>query len=270
MSMSGGLDDRVDALYRVDPDEFVAARNGLARELRQEGHRESSATVRRLPKPSLVAWALNQVAVGNPDDIADAVRLTDDVRMAQQAAGKGDAEGLRSAANGRRAIVRRVVDDAVKVLASRNGSAAETHREELRATVEAATLDPDVAALLVAGRLERELPLPADLGFGLPDDPAPDAPGTDNPEERHREARRVLAEAEDAAELAAEARERAREAATAAQEARKLIENLQSAMEDARIEATRAVEAARLESLRAAEMEQRAAHARELAQRLDP
>ena len=51
-----------DGLYALPLDEFVAARNDLAKALKKEGDREGAAEVAALRKPTLVAWAVNQLA----------------------------------------------------------------------------------------------------------------------------------------------------------------------------------------------------------------
>ena len=55
------LDEATDHLYGVDPDAFVAERTRLARELQDAGDR-STAERREAAKPTVAAWALNQLA----------------------------------------------------------------------------------------------------------------------------------------------------------------------------------------------------------------
>src|SRR4051812_17139068 len=56
----------IDELYTVDPSEFVARRNALAKELRAAGDRDAAAEVSKLRRPTVVAAALNQLARRNP------------------------------------------------------------------------------------------------------------------------------------------------------------------------------------------------------------
>lgn len=49
-------DDEIDALYRLPPGEFTAARNALAKARGAQG-----AAIKALEKPSLPAWAVNQL-----------------------------------------------------------------------------------------------------------------------------------------------------------------------------------------------------------------
>ena len=58
--------DGVDALYAVRPEEFVAARAALVKELKADGQKAEAAQVAKRRRPSVVAWALNQVAREQP------------------------------------------------------------------------------------------------------------------------------------------------------------------------------------------------------------
>ncbi|HEX8105745.1 MAG TPA: hypothetical protein VF533_24225, partial [Solirubrobacteraceae bacterium] len=61
MAESGGLDAEVDALFALPLEEFVPARDALAKALRAEKRREDAKAVAALRRPSLGAWAVNQV-----------------------------------------------------------------------------------------------------------------------------------------------------------------------------------------------------------------
>src|ERR1051325_6021838 len=56
-----GLDDDIDALFRVPPAEFIGARNTLAAQLKKAGRRNDADRVKLLGKPSVSAWAVNQL-----------------------------------------------------------------------------------------------------------------------------------------------------------------------------------------------------------------
>ncbi len=57
----GKLEDDVDALYWLPLAEFTAARNTLAARLKQGGRRNEADFVKALVKPSITAWAVNQL-----------------------------------------------------------------------------------------------------------------------------------------------------------------------------------------------------------------
>jgi hypothetical protein len=60
------LDGALAGLYRRPLGEFVAARDQLTRQLRTAGDRETARRVARLRRPSISAWAANQLAHAAP------------------------------------------------------------------------------------------------------------------------------------------------------------------------------------------------------------
>lgn len=61
MRNSGKLDDDVDALFTLPLAEFTGARNALAARLKKSGHDDQANQVKALVKPSISAWAANQL-----------------------------------------------------------------------------------------------------------------------------------------------------------------------------------------------------------------
>ena len=57
----GNLEDDVDALFKLPLAEFTGARNDLAARLKREGRANDSNFVKALAKPSISAWAVNQL-----------------------------------------------------------------------------------------------------------------------------------------------------------------------------------------------------------------
>ena len=56
-----GSETHPDALFRLPLNEFTAARNAMAAALKKAGRREEAEQVKGLPKPSVSAWAVNQL-----------------------------------------------------------------------------------------------------------------------------------------------------------------------------------------------------------------
>ena len=134
-----------DDLYALAPEEFVAARDALVRQLKAAGDKETAAHVAKLRRPSVSAWALNQLARTSPDDVARLLDAADalqhrpaDVRAAMAA--------YRDAAKQAGAGAARVLRDA--------GREPDQHLADIRATLDAAGADPDLADALRVGRLE--------------------------------------------------------------------------------------------------------------------
>src|SRR5918912_702145 len=82
----GDLDAALTALDALPPGDFVAGRNGLARELRAAGQADLAALVARLPKPTLSVWAANQLARTVPGEVARLLEAGAALRAAQRAA----------------------------------------------------------------------------------------------------------------------------------------------------------------------------------------
>jgi hypothetical protein len=58
---SGKLNDDVDELFKLPLAEFIGARNALATRLKQSGRANDASLVKTLAKPSVSAWAVNQL-----------------------------------------------------------------------------------------------------------------------------------------------------------------------------------------------------------------
>jgi hypothetical protein len=128
-------EDELDLLYRGSREDFISERNALAKRLRAEGQPELAERVRRLRKPSVSAWAVNQAVRANrpeADRLLEAGRRLrgaqeaalegrdrDELRDAmaeEQAAVDGMVEAVRRAAGGPRALSPSVLDRATETL----------------------------------------------------------------------------------------------------------------------------------------------------------
>jgi hypothetical protein len=56
------LGEEIGRLYGLPLEEFVRQRNEAAREARRSGRRDEAEAIARLPKPTIVAWTVNQLA----------------------------------------------------------------------------------------------------------------------------------------------------------------------------------------------------------------
>jgi hypothetical protein len=159
------MDDRVRDLYRGAPEDFIAARDALAKELRAADRAEEAAAVKALRKPTVVAWALDQLADRDPEGVRALLDSGAEVRAAQQAALSpgGGAERLRSATAARRQAVTTLVREAADALRE-SGRSPDPHQDDLAATLEAASVDTDAGDRLRNGTLDSAIREPA--GFG--------------------------------------------------------------------------------------------------------
>jgi hypothetical protein len=153
----GGVD--VEDLYGLPLDQFVSERTALARELRKAGDRDRAGEIAALKKPSVAAWAVNQLVRTQPKAVAELLAAGDGLRSAQDdvLAGSGDARSLRAAVERERLAVEKLTDAARGLLSSEGEELSDTMVERVSDTLHAAALDEDSREHVTGGRLEREL-----------------------------------------------------------------------------------------------------------------
>lgn len=156
----------VDELYGLPLDEFVPARTALARELRGAGRREEAAEVAALRKPSVAAWAVNQLVRTQRRAFDELLVAGDALRAAHDdvLAGRGAAGALRDAVARERDAVEALTGVARGLLTSDGHELSPTIIERVSDTLHAAALDDDARAQVRDGRLEREL---RHVGLGM-------------------------------------------------------------------------------------------------------
>ena len=149
----------VDDLYGLPLDRFVPERTALARSLRKDGKRDDATEVAGLRKPSVAAWAVNQLLRTQRKAIDELLEAGDGLRSAQDdvLAGRGDARSLRAAVERERLAVQELTDSARGLLSSEGHELSDTIVERVSDTLHAAALDDDARAQVNGGRLEREL-----------------------------------------------------------------------------------------------------------------
>jgi hypothetical protein len=229
--------EAVERLYGLPLDDFVRERDALARELRKARRRDEADEVKALPKPSLAAWAVNQLVRQRADDVRQLLEAAERLRSAH-VSGEGDfAEAARAEQDAVRALVRGAGD----VLREAGRPATDATLSRVGQTLHAAVADEEARADLERGTLRRELE-PA--GFGvlagvLPGGAARPAPARSRPapaareRDRRREERKRLEE--ELKRARAEGREREREAKQARAKAAKAqteVERLEKRLRD--------------------------------------
>jgi hypothetical protein len=231
----------VDDLYGLPLERFVPERGALARELRAAGRREEAAVAAALRKPSLAAWAVNQLVRAQQRAVAELFASGDALRDLQSdvLGGRTDAQALRAGAEGERAAVAALIDSAGGLLSSSGHELSAATLDRVAETLHAAALDDDARRLTAQGRLEREL-RHVGLGVSAPTMSAPAPPrATAKP-------RRAAREDAEATEKAARQRQEARRMAQAAErEARREVERTDRALRAATQRHDRAVDVLR-------------------------
>jgi hypothetical protein len=155
-------------LYGLPLDRFVPERGALARELRKEGRREQAAEVAGLRKPSVAAWAVNQLVRTQSHSVAALFDAGDALQHAhsQLLAGRGDGAALRNAHAREREAVSELVEKARGLLSSEGHGLAQTTLDRVSDTLHAAALDAEARAQVKDGCLHREF---RHVGLGASD-----------------------------------------------------------------------------------------------------
>jgi hypothetical protein len=169
--------DPLDELFQVMPQDFVARRDELAKQLRKEGDRPAAAEVKKLRRPTASVWALNQLAHRHPDEVAELLAAGADLPAAQDALLAGDQERFRSALAQHRQLVSQLTALAVAMVEEHDVSATD-QRQDISADLQAASTIPEAAEPFRQGRLPDR---PSTLGepvTGLPGGGSVVAPST--------------------------------------------------------------------------------------------
>src|SRR5215207_1711325 len=110
------FDDEVDVLYRLPLAEFTAARNALAKRLKQAGRGNEAELVKALGKPSSSAWAVNQLYWKHRDAFDRLIATGERFREAQTSRLSRKVADMRVALDARREALSHVSDLATALL----------------------------------------------------------------------------------------------------------------------------------------------------------
>jgi hypothetical protein len=164
-TMPPSVERELDRLYSLRPSEFVAARQEVARALRQAGDREGAEQVKAARRPTLAAWSVNQLARTEKRGVRTLLNAGKRLRTAQgQVLRGGRGEALRHATDEERDAIRPLLDSARGLLSESGQAASESTLEQVEKTLHAAARDEGVGQALLQGRLTRELD---PTGFGI-------------------------------------------------------------------------------------------------------
>ena len=201
--MDAETEEALDRLYAAPPDRFTAERDALAKSLKATD-KAAAAAVKALRRPTVTAWALNQVARDHAADLSALFDADAELsRLQREGAGR---DALAEAGRARREIIGRLVAAAARTLAEAGHPDSPANRDRIAQTLTAVAVDAEGRDALARGRLTGDL-TPGSLwetGFGAEAVPGsagrPGEPDEVAGVQRRRELQRK------AEELAAEAR----------------------------------------------------------------
>jgi hypothetical protein len=223
------LDTELDRLFAAPLGEFTATRDELVRSLKASGEDDAAADVKKLKKPVVSAWTINQLVRAQPQLMK---ALVDAGEAIESASGT---EELRRASSDRKRIIAELLKAARSLLQGAGHNPSATTLDRVSNTLLATTTE-SARTELIGGRLSEDLAPSGLEAWGLSS--FAEERGSEDPGETARDKAEQLAGEADAAERAAREAERA--------------------VADARAELDRAEGAARVAVARAEEARARA------------
>lgn len=224
------IDAELDRLYGLPLEEFTKARNDLSARLKKAGETDAAAEVKALAKPSVPAWAVNQLARRRKRDVRTLLDAAERSRS-------GKAKSLREALDEQRDVLQRLTDEARELLEAERGSAPDAMVQRIAATLRAAASDPAAAELLERGRVNEDLePAGFEALAGLVGAQAPPPSKRDEGEARRKRLEAAQRAVRERKAEAAELHDRAEESERQAANVRRAADRADRALEDAEAE----------------------------------
>jgi hypothetical protein len=110
------FDDDVDALFKLPLPEFTGARNALAAQLKKSGRGDEAFLVKALGKPSVSAWAVNQLYWNHRDAFDQLIESGERFHKAQTSRLTSKVADMRTALDARREALTQLSDLATSLL----------------------------------------------------------------------------------------------------------------------------------------------------------
>jgi len=164
----------IDQLFALPLNEFTSARNELARRLKKDGDADAAEQVRTLAKPSVAAWAVNQLARRAAEDVRTLLNVGARLRNAQERSLQGEraAGELRAAQTEEREVVRKLTQRAGELLRDAGRPATGATLDRVSSTLRSAALAEPGRTLLRDGRLTGDVEVSGFDAFAGLDVPA--------------------------------------------------------------------------------------------------
>lgn len=142
------VDDDLDSLYGMRPEEFTARRNELASAAKKRGDVSAAKAIASARRPTTAAWVVNQLALTDSTVRPKLTSLHEALRAAHAAM---DGQRIRELSATQRTLVQDLTRAGFAAAELSDPPAA--LRDDVTGTLQAAIADPEVAARL--GRLSR-------------------------------------------------------------------------------------------------------------------
>jgi hypothetical protein len=151
------LEQELDRLYGVPLDDFTAERDKIARALKADGRGDEGDEVKRLRKPPVPVWVVNQLARRNRRDVDLLLDASHRLRESQRGLLAGeDAETFSQARQTQRKALQSLRRAAEEVLAGERGTAPEATVDRVVRALELGAVSDETREQIARGRLVEE------------------------------------------------------------------------------------------------------------------
>jgi hypothetical protein len=156
------LDDDIDALFRLPLAEFIGARKTLAARLKKDGRADEAERVKLLAKPSISAWAVNQLYWQHRQAFDRLIATGQRFRKAQTS---GKVADMREALDARREALSHLSDLATTLLRDAGHSPSLDTIRRITTTLEAMSAYASLSDGPTPGRLTYDVDPPGFESF---------------------------------------------------------------------------------------------------------
>ncbi|HEV8262843.1 MAG TPA: hypothetical protein VGQ19_19070 [Burkholderiales bacterium] len=156
----GKLDDDINALFALSSAEFTGARNALAARLKQGGRGDEADRVKALVKPSISAWAVNQLYWKHRKAFDRLIATGQRVRQAQALQFAGKVSDMRGPLDARREALLDLSHLAAALLRDAGHNPTPDMMRRIATTLEAMSANASLTDTPLPGRLTADLDPP--------------------------------------------------------------------------------------------------------------
>ena len=160
------LETEVDALFRLPLAEFTGARNALATRLKKSGRGDDAAPVKALVKPSISAWAVNQLYWNHREAFDQLIASGERFHKAQTSRSAGKGSDMREALDARRESLTKLSNLATSLLRDAGHNPAPDTIHRITTTLEGISAYASRSDAPQPGRLTADVDPPGFELFG--------------------------------------------------------------------------------------------------------
>jgi hypothetical protein len=172
-------DDELDELFKLPLAEFTIARNALAVRLKKEGSKAEAERVKSLAKPSVSAWAVNQIYWKHREQFNQLITAGERFAQAHASQLSGTPADTRGPLEARREALSSLARLADKLLRDAGHNPASDTMRRITTTLEALSASSSMIDARRAGRLTEDIDPPGFDSFTalIPEGGVAHAPG---------------------------------------------------------------------------------------------